>query len=277
MEEKHTDSNDVVIKPICVDVTGGTIELCSNTPVKMDSISKRVIGKIPVVLAALKVQFNVAAYITLPEVALEIKNIKKRLKITQCMLIQESNMLFIKGLVRKNIDYSTIDKQPTTEGVCGEIHHCTVDIPFECTTPVEFNGLPPAEIITTTSQEFEYFKKTNLPNSFAEKDELLSSDLSEFNQISTEYYNELPYCELMDSKIVEFDEYLDQKIVRGGPFEEKVFEKIEEKMVISLVIRILQNREVEIRGKHRGRCFKKSEENQEGKCQDICEERCEKD
>jgi hypothetical protein len=247
MSDEYTKRNEVIVKDDCVDVTGGTVESCVNTPVKIEAIEgDDIVAKIPVVLAELNVQFNVSARIKLPEPALEIKNIKKRLKITQCMLIENTNILFIKGFVRKNIDYSTVGSCRTDEGICGEIHHCTIDVPFECTTPVEFNGLKPSEIIPTTSTEFEYFKRQQLPPKFAEKDRLLSGDLSEFNQISTEYYNELPYCELISSRIVEFDEYLNRKDVKDGPFEERCFREIEEKMVINLVLKVLQDRQIEI-------------------------------
>ena len=130
--------------------------------------------KVPAVLAELTIQFNVNSTISLPEPAIEIKNIKKRLKITQCILLQNTNMLFIKGFVRKNIDYST-RKCSTDEGICGDIRHCTMDVPFNCTTAVIFNGLDPIDPIPTTSTEFEYFSKKDLKGpGFAEKDDLLS-------------------------------------------------------------------------------------------------------
>ncbi|EOD01103.1 CsxC family protein [Caldisalinibacter kiritimatiensis] len=228
----------------CADVEGGTVGICKNTPVELDPITTGVVAKIPVVLSELTVKFHVTANIELPWPALEIKDIKKRLKITQCLLLQDTNVLFIKGFVRKNIDFSTIDCY-NSDGVCGKIKHCTVDIPFECTTDVTFNGTNPAPIIETTQSEFEFFKTEELPNGFAEKDKLLSGDLSEFNKISTEYFNELPFCELISSRIVEYDEYLNRTpIDSDAPFEEKYFDEIEEKMVIFLTLKLLQNRQV---------------------------------
>ena len=52
---------------------------------------------------------------------------------------------------------------------------------------------------------------TPLPDGYPEKDELLSDDLSQFNQQSTEYFNELPYCELVKAKIIEIDQSLNRK------------------------------------------------------------------
>lgn len=228
-------------------VSGGTIDTCVNTETPIMALNQGAIAKIPVVLAEFNVQFNVVSEIELPEEALEIKTIKKRIKITQCTLLQDTNMLFIKGFVRKNIDYST-RRISNHEVVCGDIKHCTVDVPFECTTPVKFNGNNPLPLVSNTSKEFEYFREEELPNKFPEKDKLLAGDLSEFNQISTEYFNEMPFCELINARIVEFDEYLDRKKPYYGvvPFEEKLFNEIKEKMVIYLTIKLLQNQQVVI-------------------------------
>ena len=97
--------------------------------------------------------------------------------------------------------------------------------------------------------EFEYHKVSNLPNEyFAEKDKLISGDLSEFNQITDENFNELPFCELISARIFEFDEFIGRKKPHNVeiPFEEKFFSKIEEKMVIEFTIKLLQNRQVAI-------------------------------
>lgn len=235
------------VKSFCVDVETETLGDCDNTPVALNPITSGAVAKIPVVLAELSVRFNVRALIDLPEPAIEIKNIKKRIKVTQCMLIQDTNILFIKGFVRKNIDYSTRSCS-NYSGICGDIRHCTVDVPFECTTAVTFNGIAPAIPIPNTASEFEYFRTNHLPNSFAEKDKLLSGDLSEFNQISTEFFNELPFCELISARIVEFDEYLHRERPHNMhlPVGEKLFTKIEEKMVVILTLKILQNRQVAI-------------------------------
>lgn len=234
-------------KPFCTDVKAETLGDCDNNPVRLNPITAGVVAKIPVVLAELAVRFNVSSIIDLPEPAIEIKNIKKRIKVTQCMLIQDTNILFIKGFVRKNIEFATKECS-NHHGMCGDIRHCTVDVPFECTTVVTFNGTPPAPLVSNTSSEFEYFTTNKLPNTFAEKDRLLSGDLSEFNQISTEFFNELPFCELISARIVEFDEFLHRERPHHAhiPVGEKLFTKIEEKMVITLTLKILQNRQVAI-------------------------------
>jgi len=248
------DNNQIIQQQFCVDVEAAgnlnEVNECPNTPADIAAITAAVVAKIPVVLAELTIRVNMNSIITLPEPAIEIKQIKKRVKVTQCILLQDTNILFIKGFVRKNIDYATRSCS-TTEGVCGDLRHCVIDVPFSCTTPVVFNGTPPAPLVTNTVTEFEYFRDENLSGPrFADKDRLLSGDISEFNQISTEFYNELPYCELISSRIVEFDEYLNRRVLPGVtlPFEERFFNEIEEKMVIFLTLKLLQKRQVAVNG-----------------------------
>lgn len=233
-----------------VDVKAVPTESSVNYPEPIAALGSGAVAKIPVVLAQLNVQANVNSVITLPEYAYEIKRIKKNVKVTQCLLIQDTNILFIKGFVRKNIEYSTRESS-NAEGFCGDIKHCTVDVPFNITTAVNFNGIEPTPPIANTSTEFQYQKKEAIHHpDFSEKDALMSADLREHNQISTEYFNELPYCDLVSARIVEFDEQLmpeqpkEKYIVT--PFEEKRFRRIEEKMVIFLSLRLLQKRLVAI-------------------------------
>jgi len=245
------NENAQVRQVTCVNVdpviTGSQNE-CPNTPVVLTPLLTGAVAKIPVVLAELTVQINMDSVVTLPEPAYEIKNIKKRVKLTQCLLLQDTNVLFLRGFVRKNIDYSTRTCS-NAEGFCGDIRHCTVDVPFSCTTPVVFNGTPPLVPPLNTTDEFEYFNvEEDLGPGFAEKDALLSGDFSEYNQISTEFFTERPFCELISSRIVEFDEFVNRTRPTNVtiPFEERFFTQVEEKMVVFLTLKILQKRQVAI-------------------------------
>lgn len=238
----------------CVSVTGGHIESCESTVVPTGPIQVvPLVAKIPVVISEFQITLNLHSIITLPEPALEIKEISKSTKLTQCLLIQEpdvtlvagdSSNLFLKGFIRKNISYATRDCS-NIEGVCGDIKHCTVDIPFNCVTTVTFIT-PPIAPISNSLSEFQYFLKQNLSDkTFAEKDQLLSGDFSEFNQMSTEHFNELPFCELISSRIVEYDEFLGRReLTCKAPFEEKEFKQIEEKLVLTIQVKLLQNQQV---------------------------------
>lgn len=231
---------------ICVELDSTVVDNSPNIGITPIGIDTGVVVKIPVVLAELTVSFNVGANIRLPEPALEVKNIKKRLKITQCSLLQPTNILFIKGYIRKSIDYTTAVCS-NREGVCGDLHHCTIDVPFQFSTPVNYT-VEPAPLALNSSSEFEYYKVSELPREyFPEKDNLLAGDLSEYNQFRTENFNEMPYCDLISANIFEFDEFVGNRThYHNMPFEEKLFSHIEERMVIELRLKLLQKRQVAI-------------------------------
>lgn len=245
----------------CVTVSGGTVPTCESFLVPFTVLTSAVV-QIPVVLSQFQVQLNINSLVTLPEQVLEIKEIKKATKVTQCLLIQEPDVtlapgdtgnLFLKGFIRKNIAYATRDCT-NSEGVCGDIRHCTVDVPWNCVATVTFTT-PPNPPQSNEMAEFQFSRRQSLTGlGFAEKDQLLSADFSEYNQVSQEYFNELPYCELVSSRIVEYDEFLGRRPVPGdAPFKEKEFNKIEEKMILTLELRLLQKQLVRIGGDATGR------------------------
>ncbi|MDZ5017036.1 hypothetical protein GNF72_17860, partial [Clostridium perfringens] len=94
-----------------------------------------VVVKIPVVLAEVNVTIPVEATITLDQVAMEIKRIRKNVFLTQSRIIpfsqdgrRATGILFIAGFIRKNIEYSTQTCMTAgTSNVCGDIRNCTVE------------------------------------------------------------------------------------------------------------------------------------------------------
>lgn len=209
----------------------------------------KIVTKVPVVLAELDLQVSVDAPIVFPEQVLEIKDIKKRLKITQCRLLLPTNKLFVKGFVRKNIQYATpsveISKNTPTS-ISSDLHSYTVDIPFQTVTEITHFVSNPVMPEMNNRHEFDFFVSKPLPSGYPEKDELLSSDLSQFHQESTQFYNELPYCELISSKIIEWDEAIDRVLLPNSPLDEGYFTTIEEKMIIDFSIKVLQNQQIRV-------------------------------
>ena len=210
----------------------------------------KIVTKVPVVLAELTLQANIDTTIVFPEPVLEIKDIKKRLKITQCRLLLPTNKLFVKGFVRKNIQYASPSKDiadSTSTSVSSDLHSLTVDVPFTCVTEIKKFISKPVRPEMNNRHEFDFFVTKPLPSGFPEKDELLSSDLSQFHQESEQFYNELPFCELISSKIIEWDEALDrQPLPTASPLGEGFFTKIEEKMVVDFTLKVLQNQQVRV-------------------------------
>jgi hypothetical protein len=226
----------------------------TNTPITPHVANAFPYIKVPVVLGETTVQIDLDSTISFPEPVLEIKQIKKNLKLVQCRLLLPTNKLFLKGFVRKNIQYAT-PKSGGRDFVSSNIHSLTVDVPFQVVTRIDFLGHPDFKSNPRTS-EFKYFNSLPLPQGYPSKEKLLSGDFSEHNQISEEVFNELPFCELLSSKFIEYDEALNRIMgnVTGSsgqmicaPFEEGTFTELEEKMVIELTIKVLQNQQVLIR------------------------------
>ncbi|OIJ21462.1 hypothetical protein BKP45_01445 [Anaerobacillus alkalidiazotrophicus] len=228
----------------------------SNHNVDPDVITGKATVKVPVVLAETVVQLELNPKIEFPEPVLEIKNIKKNLKITQCRLLLPTNKLFLAGFVRKNIQYAT-PKYGTKDAVISSIRSLTIDVPFNAVTEIDYIRKPQFSF-GPQDQTFTFFTKSELPAGFSSKEHLLSGDLSQFDQFSGEEFNELPYCELLSSRFIQYDESLDRKMgqvynQRGecikAPFEEGTFTKIEEKMVVEIKLKVLQKQQMNVDSK----------------------------
>lgn len=242
---------------------------CDATNVTPDPIPAGTpIIKVPVLLQEVSVQVPMHAEITFPagQNVLEIKTIKKRTYVTQCRLVNRPPApgtdpstfiakLFLSGFVRKNIQYAANPVADAAGEILSSINSLTVEVPFDCVAEIEgFLNLPVGPF-TDTRDEFGFLISQQLPNdrSFAAKDRLEGTDLSQFHQISTEFYNELPFCELIRADIIEFDESLDRVPfpAAGGTGEQEIvgegtFTRLSEKMVLDLTLKLLQKQQVRV-------------------------------
>lgn len=183
---------------------------------------------------------------TLPSNALEIKTIRKNLKITQCRFFNspppvrgiphDTPKLFLGGFVRKDIQYSEPFRQTATT-VEGSIKDFVIDLSYTCVVDLgSIHGIAPT--LFNQQHEYEFSSSTSLPSGFSSKDKLISGDLTEFNVVSHQFYNSLTTCELIFSQIQEMDDALDRVPMPDGPFEEGVFRTVQEKMVILIQIQL---------------------------------------
>lgn len=235
-------------KSFSPEVTSEIVDSCVNKIVDITGLTSGVIAKIAVVLAQLSVQINIHSTINLPNSIKDIVDIKKRIKVNHCCLLQDTNMLFIKGIIRKEIEYTVNSKD---ENIIGgkDAQHCTVDIPFKCTTPITFNGIEPEPVIASNVKEYEFYKKSNkISRELNEDDEALCDDFNEVSRVSNEFYNETPYCELVSSRMVEHDACI-KSSSKGNLSEHNKkdeFKILEEKGILYITLKILQNRQVAI-------------------------------
>ena len=216
--------------------------------------------KVPVVLGQYDIQIPMHAEIVFPDnrPVVEIKDIKKRVYLTQCKLISaassapgtpaESGKLYVSGFVRKNIRYAVSpmvvgDDQQLDSG----IRSLTVKVPFDCVTELDSFTNPPVGPFLNTRAEWEYLISQDLPSGYPEKDELMGTDLSQYHQQSTQYFNELPYCELNRANIIQIDESLNREAIEEdgeAVLGEGTFTEMSEKMVVDLTLTLLQKQTV---------------------------------
>jgi len=208
-----------------------------------------VLVKIPVVLAETNITIPVESTITLDQAAIEIKRIKKNVFLTQSRIIPFSQdarpgtgILFIAGFIRKNIEYAT--QTCTTAGtsnVCGDIRHCTVEVPFNFTTRITFIR-PPIFLENTTPSELEFFTDT-LQGCDVCSDPVVGRNPCDQSSFVTEFFNEKPFTELVRADITEIDIHTNPTVSCKTPTEQK-FTKLTEKVVINLTLKVLQKQQI---------------------------------
>ncbi|MBD7909782.1 MULTISPECIES: CsxC family protein [Clostridium] len=207
--------------------------------------------KIPVVLAETNITIPVEATITLDQVALEIKRIKKNVFLTQSRIIPFSQdnrpgtgILFIAGFIRKNIEFAT--QTCTTVGssnVCGDIRHCTVEVPFNFTTRITFLRQP-IFIENTIPRELEFFTD-ELESCDVCSDPVIGRNPCDQSSLFREVFNEKPFTELVRADITEVDIHTNPVLNCKTPTEQK-FTKLTEKVILNLTLKVLQNQQVRI-------------------------------
>jgi hypothetical protein len=226
-----------------------------------------IVAKIPVTLAERNVSTNLSVKIKFPYPVLEIKDVKKRLKVVQCSLIlppvapgqnpftPADGQLFLKGFLRKNIQYASpmMDKchdNGSSSCISSTIRSHTVEIPWECVVTIPAGAFlaPPQRPVLNTRGEYDFHISRELGHGYPEKDHLLTSDLSQFHQQSNQFYNEFPFCELISSSINEWDEAIDRKPLHGyyPSLNEGYFHTLVEKVFLQFTIKVLQKQQARV-------------------------------
>ncbi len=229
--------------------------------------------KVPVVLAELDLQICIDVDITLEQPALEIKRVKKDVSLEQCHLVPTSFenhfKLFISGFVRKNIEYASARPvNANANAVCGSILHTTAHVPFSCCTEIKIEGVNFPEFLISSDSEARFIDKSGMRPKIDEK--LLSESV---------HYNELPFCELVDFEINEFDF---AKLNTSTPLpqltNEHIFTTVQEQIVLDLQVKVLQLQQIPIPGKHdhKEECEKNWEISHDNECCCHHEHKCKK-
>ncbi|MDV4152061.1 hypothetical protein R0131_14625 [Clostridium sp. AL.422] len=243
--------------------TKDKFEYCADVKTQKQSLTEQVavtpnvidngpaVVKIPVVLAEVNVTIPVEATITLDKPAIEIKRIRKNVFLTQSRIIpfsQDSRpgtaILFIEGFIRKNIEYATQSCYSSkTQNICGDIRHCTVEVPFHFSTRITFVRQPQFSENTTAS-ELEFFTDKRKSCDVC-ADPVIGRNTCDQSFFFTEFFNEKPFTELVRADIAEVDIHKDPYVNCENPTEQK-FMKLTEKVVVNLTLKVLQNQQVRV-------------------------------
>lgn len=197
------------------------------------------VAKVTVVKKICYININVKSLIKLEKWATDIKEIDKEVCLTQCTLcpIYTPHMgyrcrwakyqLFLEGYVKKNIRYCHPKCEPECKNSCvsGDILCTTCKIPFECSTTIKLRKTSWKGDAPSFQEKFETLDETRLCRNPYEQ-----------HLVNFENFVELPRCELVHSVINECD------FVKK-PRDDGQFRKLEEKMVVSVTLRILQDEE----------------------------------
>ena len=210
-----------------------------------------VVVKLPVVLAEVNVTIPVEATITLDREVSEIKRIRKNVFLSESRIIPfsedkygENGILFVEGFIKKNIEYATKTySSDGTPNTCGYIRYCTVEVPFNFTTRINFIR-EPIFIGNSIPCEVEFF--TDKVKDCDEcKDAVIGNSLCEKCSAFTEIFNEKPFAELVKVDIIEIDININETLNCTAQTEQ-IFSKVTEKLVLNLTIRILQKQQIRI-------------------------------
>ncbi|MCY6483124.1 hypothetical protein OW763_01985 [Clostridium aestuarii] len=113
----------------------------SSKPLDSSSISGPLICMLPVILSEIQIKISIDAVIELPEPALEITKIDKKVLLNECDIICETSTLFLNGFIRQNIQYASVTST-RHKTINGNIKYSVIYIPFEIATKIDFNTPP---------------------------------------------------------------------------------------------------------------------------------------
>ncbi|KGP72815.1 CsxC family protein [Pontibacillus yanchengensis] len=218
-------------------VKGKTQTQFQDTNVDPTTISNAVV-KVPVLLAETTLQIVVEADIPLDPPAVEIKRVLKNAVLTQCKLVPVAfgntlgdgtrqvtrAKLFVQGYIRKDIEYAT-------DRCEGKIRDRIANVPFS-----GFADLTDEDFITRPAFGVSEESKSQFINpKIGEKPRL-----DKYYFQNDVFYNEQPFCELVRADFYELD-FSPEYTMLGDTFD-----KITEKVVLDLTLKVLQTRQVEI-------------------------------
>lgn len=187
---------------------------------------KPAVADIPVVLSKFEIQVFIEAIINFWEPAFQIKSLDKKVVLKECELITGTDKLFIKGLLQENIEYATANCIKL-DRISGDIKKMTINIPFKCSTKVNFSHKPQLSKVDKLEVEIIHFNKNN-------EDEI------EKNSSYFELPSDKVFCDLDSTEILETNNREEMKTIENTLMNTYSFQKIRKKIILTLGLSLLQ-------------------------------------
>lgn len=229
--ETHNSNNDFGINYTCHSTN--TSDIYSKT-IKLTTLGIPIIAKIPVVISCTEFQIHIESKIKLDSFATSIRNSVKEVTINSCKLLDNRNYrygnLYLKGYIRESLEYAK-SESTSYENRAGKIRNMIVDIPYECSTKVDY-VTPPVFKTSDRLMHVEVSEIHDMPvsKSFMSLNKSISSQGLLF---------ELEESTILDSSITTDIHSTSQ---------ETKFDKIIQDMIISIKFSLLQKQLVKISG-----------------------------
>ena len=226
----------------------------NKTPEKINTNQfEKLISTIPIIIAEKNIDIPIEATFRLKNAALDIKNIKKDIYLTNSKLIPMhgkegstsclQGKLFLEGTVRNKLDFSIV-KGVNDSIINLDIESVIIYIPFKCTTIIEYKVPPVFSKCKGPDYIPIYISPDclNINNDYKEY-------LTEKNTQSNEYINcDVPpiNCEIEKYKIYQTHTLLDKRAFSEDfPFEMS-FHTIKESIILNLSLSLIQKQDVGI-------------------------------
>ncbi|MTI67222.1 MAG: hypothetical protein FH753_11590 [Firmicutes bacterium] len=199
-----------------------------NSPVNIEAINTGVVVNLPSILVDFNVKFNFSSSFELSYEVSYIEKVINKIKIKKCTFMQGANVIFIEGILNKQIYYNTF-RPINVIGALGDEHIKNIQVPFEFAISIK------------TKKEFFLPSKVK-------KASILEENKENIIITTTKFYYNLPYCEIDSCEILSSkDNILINKVpcVRM-PLGVKEMINIENIVTVKMKIKLLKNVDVYI-------------------------------
>ena len=228
--KEEVEETNLSAHKVFSNVTQAVVRKCSIPKGEDFKNDSSVVVMVPIILAQFTLEFTLNPQVNLPEEIEEVSKISREVQVTKAVLLPDTNTLFVQG----NIE----------EALYGDSKSLTTYIPFTCTTAVIFNIEKPETIVFNDAKDLNYYVKPVISDKSSiwiedQDDTLGEDDDNYYSQITTEYYNKAPYCQVVSSKIVS-----NLISTKGSSSPESPSKTLHENLTIYITLKILQDRYV---------------------------------